>query len=71
VTTQEKVAAMSETELRERLAEINQFSKLGDYSWDYDELVLIEERIPEEKAAVQRTFTKSRRAAERKYRTKK
>jgi hypothetical protein len=63
-----RVAAMSEAECRERLAEFSRRAKLGDYDWEYSELVLIRNRLPDEVAANKKADkARVRRASRRRY----
>ncbi len=52
--TKEEVLSASIDQCRARLAEIVQMAQRGDFSYDYDEVIWLEERIPEERRANQR-----------------
>lgn len=69
MTTREKVAAMTDEQCRARLAEISAMSKRGDYSWEFDEYVIICDRLPEERKAIEAAENRQRRRAiNRRYR---
>jgi hypothetical protein len=57
---EERVAAMTLEQRRERLAEIKRLAAAGDFSWSYDECVALEQAIPEEKAALERAWERQR-----------
>jgi hypothetical protein len=50
---------------RARLAEIDAMAKRGDFSWSFDEYVILTQMVPEEKAAVEEAARRSERAAAR------
>lgn len=47
-----QVERMTIEQRRTRLAEIRMMAKHGDFSWSMDELVRLEQSIPEEKKAI-------------------
>ncbi len=64
-TLRERIEGMTMEQRRARLAEISVMAGRGDYSWSYDEYVLLTELVPTEKAANERAAVRARRRAAR------
>lgn len=63
--TPEQIAEMTPDQCRARIAEIRAMAARGDYSWSYDELVLLRRRVPEEVEAEARAEERRLRTARR------